>query len=185
MTTVKSWLYFSYGFNMNLTEMRKKCPKAKVVGVGCVAGYRLAFFEHSVVWDSAMETIFPDPAAETWGVLYELNQSEWEELDCFEDVRMDGTGAYFHYPVEVIDAGRQPKAANVYLKARWGTGGLPSAEYMNVVIAGAREQGLPEDYIQHLQSLETRPAAYAVPKRPSGSSFLVSSGDCNGCDAGL
>ncbi len=182
MAAVKSWFYFAYGFNLNLTEMRKKCPEAKVVGIGYVKGYRLAFFEHAVVWDSAMETLFPDPAAEVWGVLYELDQFEWETLDCFEDARMDGTGAYFHYPVTVTGVSHKLTTANVYLKARWGADGLPSTEYMQVILAGARQQGLPEEYIKQLQSLKTKPAAYPVPKRPSGSRFPVGGGECSGCD---
>ncbi|QJW48628.1 gamma-glutamylcyclotransferase [bacterium BFN5] len=179
-TTTKSWYYFAYGLNMNLAEMRRKCNKAKVVGTARLSDYKLAFYEHTVVWDGAMETIIPEPGAEVWGVLYELNAYEWEELDSFEDVRMDGTGAYFGYPVEVLFAGATLTPANVYLKARWGLTGLPSAEYMGTLIQGAIEQGLPEHYIHFLKGLDTKPAAYAVPKRPSGSK-LVMSGDCSGC----
>lgn len=184
MTAVKSWLYFAYGFNINLTRMRQKCPKAKVAGIGRVDGYRLAFYEHSVVWDSAMETIVPDPESAVWGVVYELNEFEWEDLDGYEDARMDGTGAYFHYPVEVVVDGQAVSKANVYLKARWGEGGLPSDEYLAVMISGAREQGLPEDYIRQLEQQASRPAAYPVPKRPGGGGKYLFSGDCSGCDAG-
>ncbi len=182
MTTIQeSWYYFAYGLNMNAAEMQRKCPRAKIVGIACLHDYRLAFYEHSVVWDSAMETVVPDPGSVVWGVLYELNAGQWEELDNAEDARMDGSGAYFHYPVTVEITGQGPQEATVYLKARWGSSGWPSTEYMDAVIQGAMDQGLPESYIRQLESIDTKPALYAVPKRPKG--HPVFTGGCSGCEA--
>ena len=36
-------IYAAYGSNMNLPQMRKRCPKAKVIGVGKLKNYRLTF----------------------------------------------------------------------------------------------------------------------------------------------
>ncbi|MBP2656762.1 MAG: hypothetical protein H6Q73_4331 [Firmicutes bacterium] len=36
-------LYAAYGSNMNLSQMKKRCPKARVVGKGDLLGYKLTF----------------------------------------------------------------------------------------------------------------------------------------------
>lgn len=175
-------LYFAYGFNLNLMQMRQKCPKAAVAGIARLPGYKIGFYEHTVVWDGAMETIIPDLQSQVWGVLYALSASEWEELDSHEDARADGSGAYFHYPVEVIAADGAVRQAMVFLKARLGNPELPGTEYMNILLQGAEEQGLPAEYITHLRQIKSKPAAYAVPKRPSSGRILITTGDCSGCE---
>lgn len=174
-------LYFAYGLNLDLATIKQKCSKPQVLGVARLAGYRLAFFEHTSVWDGAMETIVPEEGAQVWGVLYSLNLFDWEELDNHEDARMDGTGAYFHYPVTVETQEGTLLDATVYLKARWGQSNHPSSEYMAVVCKAAREQGLPDSYIDFLERIETKPAAYVVPKRPGR--IMQAAGDCSGCSA--
>jgi hypothetical protein len=52
---------------------------------------------------------------------------------------------------------------------------------MDAVIQGAMDQGLPESYIRQLESIDTKPALYAVPKRPKG--HPVFTGGCSGCEA--
>jgi len=175
-------LYFAYGFNLNLMQMRQKCSRARVAGIARLPGYKLGFYEHTVVWDGAMETLIPDGQSQVWGVLYSLNASEWEELDSYEDARVDGSGAYFHFPVEVIDVDRSAKQAMVFLKARLGKPELPSTEYMAVLLQGAQDQGLPAEYIAQLQHIESKPASYPVPKRPSSNRVSMAVGDCSGCE---
>lgn len=36
-------LYAAYGSNLNIEQMAKRCPKAKISGVGYVEGYILTF----------------------------------------------------------------------------------------------------------------------------------------------
>ena len=179
--TPSTRLYFAYGINMNITQLRGKCSRPVVLGIARLRGYRLAYYEHTTVWDGGMETIVPDEQAEVWGVLYQVDTADWEELDRWEDARMDGTGAYFHYPVEVLDEKQAAVAATVYLKARWGQQAVPGREYMALVIDGAQSHGLPDAYIQKLRELVTKPAAYPVPRRPSASRFVCGDAGCSGC----
>ena len=177
---MSSRLYFAYGLNMNRTEFERKCSRSVALKAARLPGYRLAYYEYTPVWDGGMETIVPDETAEIWGVLYQVDEADWEELDRSEDARMDGTGAYFHYPVEVVDETQTAIAALVYLKARWGQTAVPGQEYMNLVIEGAKNHGLPEVYVQKLRNIETKQAAYPVPRRPAASRFAC--GDsCDGC----
>jgi gamma-glutamylcyclotransferase (GGCT)/AIG2-like uncharacterized protein YtfP len=178
--TGQSRLYFAYGLNMNETQLRLKCSQPRAISIARLPGYRLGFYEHSVVWDGAMETIVPAPRAEVWGVLYQMEAWDWEQLDRHEDARLDGTGAYFHYPVEVMDEQGSVMEATVYLKSRWGTAAPPGKEYLEVMLQGAEAQGLPEDYIAYLRNIATKPASYPVPRRPSVTKTICGGG-CSGC----
>ena len=177
----KTQLYFAYGANINLEQMRAKCAKPRVLGIARLKGHKLEFYGHSAVWDGAVETVVPDEKSEVWGILYQLSASDWERLDNCEDARIDGTGEYFHYPLEVMDNEQTIKEANIYKKARLGQAECPSAEYLAIIIQGAKEQGLPESYIVALKNISTKTASYEVPRRPSYGKVIASGDGCSGC----
>lgn len=179
-STSQTRLYFAYGFNLNLGKMNQKCTKPRVLGIARLAGHKIGFYEHSVIWDGAVETLIPDAQSEVWGVLYQLESYAWDQLDNCEDARLDGTGEYFHYPVEVLDAQNQVREASMYKKARLGEAKLPSTEYLDLIIQGAKEQGIPEHYIVTLQNIASKPASYAVPRQRAQNKITVSEG-CEGC----
>jgi gamma-glutamylcyclotransferase (GGCT)/AIG2-like uncharacterized protein YtfP len=174
-------LYFAYGSNINLEHMRKKCSNPLVLGIARLPGHKIGFYGYSVTWDGAVETVIPDTQSEVWGLLYQLKTFDWERLDSCEDAKADGTGEYFHYPVQVLDKQQTIKEASIYKKARLGQAEQPSAEYVSIMIQGAKEQGLPEDYIAALQKIGTKPASYQVPRRPSYDRVGVAGEGCNGC----
>lgn len=177
-------LYFAYGLNLNPVQMKLKCSAFQLVGVSRLPGYKVNFFEYSPVWDGAMETLVPDDQSEVWGVLYRLTDYSWDELDSCEDARLDGTGAYFRYPVEVSGTDGITRLAMLYLKSRWGQAALASAEYMAQVLQGAVAQGLPAAYIEKLQAIATKPAAYPVPRRPAHERRGCTAMGCEGCETG-
>lgn len=179
-TTNPTRLYFAYGFNLNFERMKQKCTKPRVLGIARLPGHKIGFYENSVIWDGAVETVVPDTQSEVWGVLYQLESYDWGQLDNCEDARLDGTGEYFHYPVEVLDEENGVKEASIYKKARLGEPKLPSTEYLDIIIQGAKEQGLPENYIATLEHLASKPASYAVP-RQRGQSKQEACGGCDGC----
>ncbi|WP_156318956.1 gamma-glutamylcyclotransferase family protein [Propionispora sp. 2/2-37] len=179
-------LYFAYGSNINPEYMRLKCSDPRVLGIARLNGYRMDFFGYSTTWDGAVETVVEDASADIWGVLYQLDEFDWNRLDNCEDVRADGTGEYFHYPVEVIDGQGKLTAAILYRKARQGTPEIPSREYLGLIVKGAEEQKLPAAYVARLKTLAAKPASYAVPRRPSynrvGAAGGASGcGDCSEC----
>ena len=172
--------YFAYGSNMNLAQMKQRCSGSKVLGIACLPGYKVGFYGYSAIWDGAQETVVSDPQSEVWGVLYEMQVFDWEALDGYQDARFDGAGQYFHYPVEVIDREQGLIKAMIYKKNILNEAKSPSAEYLDFIVQGAKEQGLPEEYIAHLQNKETKPASYVVPS-VGPSKFRVSA-NCSDCE---
>lgn len=177
LSTTQPRYYFAYGCNLNLAEIKKKCPNIKVLGPMKLPNYKLEFFGYSSVWDGAVESVIPDLASEVWGVLYKLDSASWEELDNYEDARFDGTGAYFHYPVEVIDNNGMLVPATIYKKSELRQPQLPSTEYLDIILKGAKEHSLPAAYVAGLALRETKKAHYPVPKQRKNCNF----GDCSGC----
>lgn len=176
-----AFYYFAYGSNMNLAQMNQRCSSPKVLGIARLPGHKVEFYGYSTTWDGARETVIADPQAEVWGVLYELQAFDWEALDRYQDARFDGTGQYFHYPVEVIDREQGRIKAMIYKKDILNEAKTPSAEYLDFIVQGAKEQGLPKEYIALLQNKETKPASYAVPS-VGPSKFNVMSTTCSDCD---
>jgi len=151
-----------------------------VLGIARLPGYKVEFYGYSGIWDGAQETVIPDLHSEVWGVLYELQFFDCESLDGYHDVRIDGTGPYFHYPVEVINREQVMIEAMIYKKNILQEVKPPSTEYLDFIVQGAKEQGLPEGYISLLQTKKTKPASYAVPivQKSKLSYMNVSCDDC-------
>ena len=176
-------LYFAYGSNLNLVQLHQKCSNPSVLGIARLPGHRLGFHGYSSVWDGAVETVIPDNQSEVWGVLYQLTAADWEQLDNHEDVRDNGTGTYFHYPVEVYNEQQELATATIYKKALVGPAELPSTEYLTMIVQGAIEQGLPAEYLASLQKLKSKGAIYAVPHRRRSSTTAIVTEDCSGCSS--
>lgn len=172
--------YFAYGSNMNLAQMKQRCPGCKVLGIARLSGYKVEFYGDTGVWDGGQETVIHDPKSEVWGVVYELQFFDCEQLDVYQDVRFDGTGPYFHYPLDVISAEGKTFSVMLYKKNILQEVTLPSAEYLKFIVQGAIEQGLPAEYISLLQNKQTKTASYVVPiPQKSKLSYMnVSCGDC-------
>jgi hypothetical protein len=156
-------LYFAYGSNMNPEQIGARCHEPRVLGLARLSNHKLAFFGNSKRWDGAEETIVQAPGSELWGVIYKLNFSNAEQLDSWQDVRLDGTGPYFHFPTEVIDSDGMPHSVLLYKRNQLGEPQLPSREYLDFILAGARARGLPGSYIDGLSRLSCKKAGYAVP----------------------
>lgn len=81
------------------------------------------------------------------GVIYWCGPAALEKLDVFEN-------GYDRLEVRVIDANGDEQAAVAYLARpeRVTAEGRPSAAYLQKIVTGAREQGLPEEYIRAIEA---------------------------------
>ena len=181
--------YFAYGSNMNPQQMAERCFAARVVCAACLPGYRLAFYGRNRVWDGGQETVVQAPGPDNtsgnvpgvWGVLYELSFGDAASLDLWCSVRLDGGGAYFHYPVLVVDAAGCEHTAVLYKKDVLGRPVPPSREYLAHILAGARANSLPGEYVNHLENLQGVPARYPVPKRDTLLRGVLRESTCAEC----
>lgn len=174
-------LYFAYGSNMNLSQISSRCSRPVAISTACLKDHRLIFCGHSDVWDGGIETVEPAPGEDVWGVLFSLSNMNWERLDMWQDARMDGGGLYFHIPMVVADMQGHEHYVRLYKKDVQKEPTNPSREYLDFIVQGAIENGLPDPYIDALKARTTKPALYPVPRRGSadlGQAAGVSCLDC-------
>ena len=165
---------FAYGGIMNQSLVGGRGIRAQAIGVAKLPGHKLSFHGYTVVWDGAEETAVEAAGHDLYGVLYKLGGTEADRLEAAHGVRLNGTGDYFHYPVEVITMDGETVSAVMFRKAALRDQRLPSEPYLRTIIEGAKSHGLPEEYIAELAKTPTVPAGYPVPLWPkSGPSLPV------------
>jgi len=114
--------------------------------------HRLVFDQRGV-WlvEPAFASFVPAPGHVVWGVLYELPEAQIARLDRYE------TSDYLPVEVTVVGARTGPVTARAYQTRRPVAERRPSARYLALVCEGAREHGLPEEYVRELAA---RPSVY-------------------------
>jgi gamma-glutamylcyclotransferase len=153
-------LYFAYGSNMDAAQMKARCPSAKFVCRAKLPSHRLAFTRMSVIRRCGVADVLCDETKHVWGVVYELLESELENLDKDEDFRPGRPDAQNNYSRENCyvwhdgDAKRRLLVA-IYRGHPQPNPPPPNCHYKNLIVAGARHWQLPAYYIQELESIKT------------------------------
>ncbi len=148
-------LCFAYGSNMSTARLRARTPSARVVAVAVLAEYRLAFHKRSRVdgsakCDAAYTGRHEDRVI---GVVFEIPNHEKPLLDAVE-----GLGAgYEQRQVSVTLADGQERHAQIYYATDVDESLKPYDWYREHVLIGAREHGLPADYIASIELVESAP----------------------------
>jgi gamma-glutamylcyclotransferase len=172
---------FAYGSNLNSEQVRARCTNAKLVAVAKLADHQLGFFGYSPIWDGAEESVIPAAGQDVWGVIYELTPSDKEKLDDWQDALFDGSGSYFHSPAKVTDQEGKVYSVLLYKKASLGDPKKPSEEYLNFIVQGAVDRGLPAAYVDQLRSVETKKATFVVPRTKKSPREMVPGSECGSC----
>ncbi len=80
-------LDFAYGSNMDLVQMRERCPGSLLSPVVAEArGWKLCFPRRSDGRKGGIGSITEDKSASVWGVVFSVTQQDLERLDRFEGV---------------------------------------------------------------------------------------------------
>jgi hypothetical protein len=142
-------LYFAYGSNLNLSQMKARCPGAKKIGIGRLYGYEICFpRKSSSRQGKGVASICEKPGAFVEGVLFQLTNSDWNSLDRYEGV----PDSYTHKLVKISMGGSNETVAETYLaNIMEGSPFKPSKAYLDLIIHGAEENGLSVDYIEKLK----------------------------------
>lgn len=144
--------YFAYGSNMTgsiFLERRGMQPLA--ARCGWLEGYRLCFNIPVGPGERGVANVEPLAGACTCGVLYLLRTAELDRLDRTEGVHV---GFYRRVSVEVLVEGEGRMAAFTYQSSMTVGGRKPSPRYMRLLLDGAREHGLPAEYLEGLERFE-------------------------------
>ena len=132
--------YFAYGANMHGIEMAERCPEAELIGAAVLKGYTFRIAK------GGYGTVVAETGGVVHGVLWTISPDDERSLDDYEGVPQ---GLYQKMSVNV----EQPDGSQVNAFAYHAadeTPGKPNPGYLELVLAAAREQELPEDYVATL-----------------------------------
>ena len=129
--------------------MELACPGHRCLGAAELRDHRLAFTRRSLRTGTGVADILVARGASVWGALYTLDQAYLAAID-----EKEGNGwAYERRAVRVIAVGEELEAFAYSVIAPDAEHVQPSREYLQALVAGARERGLPEDYVAALAAV--------------------------------
>lgn len=147
-------LYFAYGSNIPKAMIERRVGPCERVGVAYIDGYALRFHKKSVIDYSGKCDAYRtgDPNDRVWGAIYRLTEDQIVRMDALE-----GPG-YRRAAVRTM-LGGQVVEADLYLaEPEYVKPDLPPFDsYKACVLDGARELGLPEDYVDAIEAVQSMP----------------------------
>ena len=147
----KNILYFAYGSNMSISRLGQRVRVACRVGLCRLESHELRF--HKAGKDGsakcdAFET--ENPAHFVLGSLFTIDTATKPQLD-----RVEGLGyGYEEKLVTVIDGSGQTFEAFTYYATSIDQSLKPFSWYLNHVLVGARECGMPAGYLARIEQIE-------------------------------
>eukprot|EP00095_Tigriopus_kingsejongensis_P001900 maker-scaffold287_size221780-snap-gene-1.25 protein:Tk01900 transcript:maker-scaffold287_size221780-snap-gene-1.25-mRNA-1 annotation:"hypothetical protein CAPTEDRAFT_224905" len=154
--TPGKFLYFAFGSNLLTKRIHIQNPSAIAVGRALLKDYELDFRLPSKRWHGCAATIIPSPGQRVWGVLWELKNEDLASLDNQEGVALN---LYERIQVKVKLNGTGEDITPFTYKVREemmtskSEDRRPSKVYKGVILAGAEENKLPEDYCDELKAI--------------------------------
>lgn len=146
---VDPW-YFAYGSNLHLAQLIERCGQLSASDepprIVRLPNYRLVFNLDG--GDGEVYANITTPGNGVLGVIYRCNAAALAALDAYE------TG-YDRHEVTVVDDGGNSLLAIVYIAQATSVTASrrPHADYLQIIVSGAREHGLPADYIRQIEQL--------------------------------
>ncbi len=147
MSPATTW-YFAYGSNMNRAQMRARAGQLLEEQPARLENYELVFNKKSR-GGAATANIHPAPGKTVHGVLYNVPEGAFRNLDRFEGVPEH----YRRIEVGVTQGTGKRIAAQVYIATKVNKGLHPAPHYLQIILDGAAEHGLPAEYIDEIKAV--------------------------------
>lgn len=147
--------YLAYGSNLHPPRLTTRVSSSRVVGVVEMLGFRLSFHKRSI--DSSGKCMIYAEQGQhhkVYGVLYEFDCQEKAALDVAEG---KGNG----YCEQLMKFSLNGEAYTPYVYVAQSTHIdstlVPYHWYKDLVLAGARYHGLPDEYIASIEATPSKP----------------------------
>ena len=130
-----------------------RCPSARFIFNAVLPAHRLAFV-HGSDADTCAADAVPDSASVVWGVVYDITDSDRQQLDAREDV-----GIRTYRPKEVLVHPHGDFEQRLMVLT-YCAGNLadnqqpPTRQYVDHLLRGARRWSIPADYIAQLERIQ-------------------------------
>ena len=145
-------------------KLKDRCPSAVPIGICKIKKHSLKFHKvsHAIskknrIRDiSGKGDIVPSETDEVYGVLFSIDKSEKRSLDKAEGYPKYG---YDKKTIDVVTIKGEKYKSVMYFakKSAINPKKKPYHWYKEQVVQGAKEHGLPEDYIKKIKAVESIP----------------------------
>lgn len=146
--------YIAYGSNLNIPQMRMRCPGARIIGTSVIEDYQLLFKGSKT---GSYLTIEPKAGAEVPVAVWEVTESDERNLDRYEGY------PNFYYKTEMtldikgIRTGKvRRRDAFVYIMHEERELGIPSGFYVKTCLEGYQSFGFDEKYLYDAITISRR-----------------------------
>ena len=142
---------FAYGSNLDLIQMKIRCPKSKLISKGSLSNNRLDFNRYSSGWGGGVADVIPVKGSEVWGLVFELSDTDMDSLDFYEGCYKDRPSLYERSKV-VINTPKGPiPDVWLYTVVEKQKFEAPTAKYLGIIKMAAARWNFPNVYQRILQ----------------------------------
>lgn len=142
---MKTICYFAYGSNMDMEQMRRRCPGAVCIDTAVLHGWKFALDEVGYA------TVVPEAGASVPGLLWTLTDADEAALDTYEGVR---SRCYEKVTLSVVPKRAYvPTPALVYVSLRGANEGARVQGYLERIVHAAAQAGFGASYLGMLKDL--------------------------------
>ena len=137
--------YIAYGSNLDLSQMKVRCPTASPVGTGVLRNYHLLFRGSKT---GAYLTVEPKKNSRVPVAVFTVEPEDEEALDLYEGCPMFYYKKDLRIPVELLDgSGTVDLDCFIYIMHEDRPLGCPSSRYVDVCSRGYRDFGFDKNYL--------------------------------------
>jgi len=136
----KEKLYIAYGSNLNLPQMKNRCPTAKPVGTAEIKNYELLFRGSKT---GAYATIEPREGSSVPGLLWMIKEKDEIALD-----RYEGYPRLYEKESMELELNGEMVSAFVYVMTEGHRYGMPSDSYRNTIEEGYKSAEFDSELLE-------------------------------------
>ena len=140
--------YIAYGSNLNLQQMKYRCPTATVVGKSELVGYRLIFKgaptnAYATIEESTHDTV---PV-----LIWELKPQDEKALD-----RYEGYPTFYYKKDITVEVEGTQVEAMVYIMNEKAQIGMPSLSYYEIIRTGYKNAGFDVSVLEEALNISKK-----------------------------
>ncbi|MDD3300341.1 MAG: gamma-glutamylcyclotransferase [Bacteroidales bacterium] len=139
--SVPEMLYIAYGSNLNLSQMKQRCPTARVIGASEIKDHEIVFRGSRY---SAVATIEPWEGSSVPVLLWGIQPEDEISLD-----RYEGYPSFYEKKNMEIALNGSTVSAMVYVMTPGHELGIPSERYKISIEDGYMDAGFDTDILQN------------------------------------
>ena len=132
--------YIAYGSNMNIEQMKRRCPDARSIGTGELIGYRLTFRGNRY---SGVANVEKAPGHSVPVVLWKISANDEKALDVYEGF----PHLYHKEQLTVISSGKNVEGMIYVMDAEKHGFKKPSSGYLDIIAEGYDNFGITKNQL--------------------------------------